>query len=230
MSAKQDAVYPRNAAALERQYNFGRSFAEVMGIAKGAQKTAETAQETATEAKKAYEGLDQEQIFKLLTNNGEVQGIFRGEDNQVYINANYITAGVIDAAVVTVVNLIAERLQSISGFSRLSVDSALLQFFFGEMETIKIRNASVTGGDDLTEGGAYPEIELIMRDQDLTPIAYGKMAANLLRLGGIQAEPVLNLRTTDNGRAYLGINGNTVGKWLSWKNNGDGTYTLIGKD
>lgn len=171
----------------------------------------------------------QEKIFNLLTNNGEVQGVFRGEDGQLYINANYITAGVIDAAVVKVVNLIAERLQSMSGFSRLSIDSALLQFFFGEAETIKIRNANVTGGDDLTESGAYPEIELIMRDQDQNPIAHGKMAANFLRLGGTTEEPVVNLRTTDNGRAYLGINGDTVGKWLSWKDNGDGTYTLIGK-
>ena len=229
MSAKQDRVYPRTPSALEQKYNFDKTFAEVMGYASTAQKAAETAQADADEAKKAFEGLDQKQIFNLLTNNGEAEGIYRGENGQIYINASYLMSGIIDAAVVQVVNLIAERLQSISGFSRISIDSALLQFFFGEAETIKIRNANVTGGDDLTEGGAYPEIELIMRDQDLTPIAYGKMAANFLRLGGIKEEPVVNLRTTDNGRVYLGINGDTVGKWLSWKDNEDGTYTLIGK-
>ena len=180
---------------------------------------------TAAALEQAY---GQEKIFNMLTKNGEVQGIFRGEDGQVYINANYITAGVIDAAVVKVVNLIAEQLESMSGFSRLSINSALLQFFFGESETIKIRNASVTGGDDLTEGGAYPEIELIMRDQDQTPIAYGKMAANFIRLGSTQEKPAFNVRINGD-RAYLGFDGDTAGKELSWKANGDGTYALIGK-
>lgn len=229
MSAKQDRAYPRTAAALEQKYNFNKTFAEVMGYATTAQKAAETAQEAADKANKAYDGLDQEEIFNLLTNNGEAQGIYRGEDGQIYINANYLMSGIIDAAVVQVVNLIAERLQSISGFSRISIDSALLQFLFGEAETIRIRNASATGGDNLNESGPYPILELIMRDEDLSPISYGKLAANLLRLGGIQEEPAFNLRTTDNGRAYLGIGGDTVGKWLSWKDNGDGTYTLIGR-
>lgn len=191
MVAKQDVVYPRTAAALDRAYG-------------------------------------QEKIFNLLTNNGEVQGVFRGEDGQLYINANYITAGVIDAAVVKVVNLIAERLQSMSGFSRLSIDSALLQFLFGEMETVNIHNKSMTGGGDLEDGGAYPIIEMIMRDNNLTPMAYSELTANHIQLGGTREEPIINLSTVYD-RAHLGINGDKIGKELSWKANGDGTYTLIGK-
>ncbi len=227
MSAKQDRVYPRTPSALEQKYNFNKTFAEVMGYASTAQKAAETAQEAADKANKAYEGLDQEQIFNLLTNNGEAEGIYR-QDGQIYINASYLVSGIIDAAVVQVVNLVAERLQSISGFSRVSIDSALLQFLFGEMETINIHNKSVTGGSDLSDGGAYPIIEMKMRDEDLTPIAYSEFTANHMQLGGTQEEPVINLSTVYD-RAHLGINGDKTGKELSWKDNGDGTFTLIGR-
>lgn len=87
--SKQDLNAPRTAADIERKYNFGKSFAEVMGIATDAR-------DTAAEAKKATSDLDvkltQEEIFNRLTNNGEVQGIFRDDDGQIYINAEYIVA------------------------------------------------------------------------------------------------------------------------------------------
>lgn len=87
--SKQDLVAPRTAADIESKYNFGKSFAEVMGIATDAR-------DTATEAKKVAETIDTkltpDEIFNLLTNNGEVQGIFRDDDGQIYINAEYIVS------------------------------------------------------------------------------------------------------------------------------------------
>lgn len=235
MSAKQDRVYPRTASALEQKYNFDKTFAEVMGYATTAKKSAEAAQDAAGEAKaaadkanEAYEGLDQEQIFNLLTDNGKEQGIYRGEDGHIYINASYLKSGIIAATLIDVANLIAERLQSISDNTRLSIDSALLKFLFGESETIKIHNTNIPGNDDVFLGGPYPIIEMIMRDGNLNPVSYCEIAANHLQLGGTKEEPAVNLRTLGD-RVYLGLNGDKEGKKLEWKDNGDGTYTPIGR-
>ena len=83
--SKQDRQGVRQASDLEQKYNFGKSFAEIMGIATDAQKKAE-------EANSSFEGLDHDAVFNLLTNNGELQGLFRGDDGELYINAEYIKA------------------------------------------------------------------------------------------------------------------------------------------
>ena len=83
--SKQDRQGVRTATDLERKYNFGRTFADVYGLISDAQKAAE-------EASKAVGELDHEKIFNLLTNYGEVQGIYR-EGDDVFINASYIKSG-----------------------------------------------------------------------------------------------------------------------------------------
>jgi hypothetical protein len=86
--SKQDRQGARTATDLEYKYKFGKSFAEVMGIAEDAQ----TAAEEAKDAVKDLDGeLDQTEIFNRLTNNGQAQGIYRDGDD-IYINAEYIRA------------------------------------------------------------------------------------------------------------------------------------------
>lgn len=85
--SKQDLCGARTAADIERKYNFGKSFSEVMGFAEQAQRSAEAAQSA---VKTLNENLSQEEIFNRLTNNGEAEGIFRDEDGNIYINAEYI--------------------------------------------------------------------------------------------------------------------------------------------
>ena len=85
-TSKQDRQGARTVSDLELRYRFDKSFAEVEGIATDAQKEAR-------EAKKIVEGLDQEKIFELLTEDGKWQGIFRADDGSVYLNGTYIKAG-----------------------------------------------------------------------------------------------------------------------------------------
>ena len=87
--SKQDLCGARTAADIERKYNFGKSFSEVMGFAEQAQRSAEAAQSA---VKTLNENLSQEEIFNRLTNNGEAEGIFRGDDGEIYINAEYIVS------------------------------------------------------------------------------------------------------------------------------------------
>lgn len=83
--SKQDRQGARTPADLERRYSFGKTFAEMLGMAEEAKKEAE-------KANKAIGGLDQDKIFNILTNNGESQGLYRSGNN-IYFNASYIGAG-----------------------------------------------------------------------------------------------------------------------------------------
>lgn len=89
MSLKQDRQGVRSATDLEQKYNFGKSFAEVMGLATDAR-------DTANAAKGAIDNLDNDldsdEIFNRLTENGALQGLYK-EDGNIYINASYIKSG-----------------------------------------------------------------------------------------------------------------------------------------
>lgn len=86
MSEKQDRQGARTINDLEMRYGgIGKTFAEVMGVATDARETAE-------ETSELYRGLDQEEIFKRLTNNGLWKGMYE-ENGEIYINASYIQSG-----------------------------------------------------------------------------------------------------------------------------------------
>ena len=99
--SKQDRAYTRTASDLERKYNFGQSFAEVYGLVSDAQRAAETARKAVDELDNA---LSPEELFNRLTNYGEVQGIYR-ENDEIYINASYIKSGRIAAQFIDAENL-----------------------------------------------------------------------------------------------------------------------------
>lgn len=96
--SKQDRTRARTAAEIEQKYNFGQTFAEVYNLITDAQKAAE-------EAQKAVDSLDHEQIFNLLTDNGKIKGVYRGDDGDVYINATYIKSGKLSAEYIDAENL-----------------------------------------------------------------------------------------------------------------------------
>lgn len=93
MSAKQDRARARTATDLEYRYNFGKSFAEVLGIATDARDAAESAQQAVGSLDSS---LNHEEIFNRLTDNGTSQAIYR-EDGNIYINASYIKSGSISS-------------------------------------------------------------------------------------------------------------------------------------
>lgn len=84
--SKQDRQGVRTASELEQKHNFGKRFAEIMGVATGAQKNADELEEMLGKT------LTPEEIFNILTDNGKTHGLFRGEDGELYINAQYIVA------------------------------------------------------------------------------------------------------------------------------------------
>lgn len=135
----------------------------------------------------------------------------------VGILADFIKAGTLDAAVVKVINLIAEKLTSVSGNSTLKITGAMLSMFSLAYETIRISNQAdgspIMYMDDYTDG--------VRTDR-------GELSPHHLRLGGKGVNAVVELGAQSTGHAYLRINEEDSPKLISWESNGDGTYTLIG--
>lgn len=95
--SKQDRQGVRTVNGLEQKYGFGKTFAEIEGIATDARTKAEEVE------KKINGDMTNEEIFNMLTQNGANQGLFRLDDGQLYINAEYIQ--VIDALFANNINM-----------------------------------------------------------------------------------------------------------------------------
>lgn len=88
--SKQDRQGVRTVTDLERKYTFGKRFADIMGVATDAQNKTEDLEDQFNNT------LTPEEIFNLLTDNGRMEGLYRGEDGELYINASYIRTGVLE--------------------------------------------------------------------------------------------------------------------------------------
>ena len=82
---KQDRQGARTVADLERRHSFGKKFSEIMGISTEANEKAE-------EVAEKFKGLTHKEIFNLLTDNGRLQGLYKGENGDYYFNAKYLSA------------------------------------------------------------------------------------------------------------------------------------------
>ena len=167
--------------------------------------------------KELDESIDQEAVFNRLTNGGKAQGIYMIDD-QLYINANYLKSGTIDANLVKVINLIADKLTSESGTSKLTIDAASMK-----MRGTSGTNCSLINFDD---GTAY--LYFTQFDANGSDMGRSQFGANRMTIGGTWIYPVVGFFAKD-GKPQLQLAGDTAPKTLSWKDNGDGTFTLIGQ-
>ena len=117
MSEKQDRARARTVDDIERRYNFGKTFAEVMGLATGARDTSDAALSAIANLNAS---LDQEEIFKRLTNDGTAQGLYRDDDGNLYINADYVQVGRLPAEVIDVEELLAVDIDMTGQFTSTS--------------------------------------------------------------------------------------------------------------
>ena len=234
MSAKQDRVAPRTAEDIERRTNLRQTLAEFAGMVDDAQKAADDAEAAAKAANDAVKNLnnelDQEEIFNRLTNNGEVQGIYMAEDGQIYINASYIVSGVIDAALVTVKNLIADSitsgvLKSSDGTLSIDLDNAALTIKNSINNSIKFLHSSMYLNHSGTD---------VMNIYSTLWATTGKVAATVASMNGADLE-LLSLTTNGVAAGAVSVGGtsNTVkikGKTVTWLDKGNGVYELVGAD
>ena len=255
---KQDIARARTTQDLERKYKFGESFAEAFGLAKDAQDAADKAQQAAEEAKSAAAGVDealtQEEIFNRLTNDGEDQGIYL-KDGKIYINASYILTGVLladliksgtlDASKVTVSNLSADSIKSgtldaskviianLIANTILSKDS-----FGGSMEILggvfRLYQDETNMVEVTVEYEGYPvmRMTLLTDGVETTRLEMGPEGFQVLDVSGDIPSVKFALQLDADGDPAITCNdtyGNSETLKIAWKDNGDGTYSLIGQ-
>jgi hypothetical protein len=100
--SKQDRQGARTPADLMRRFNYDKEFADVMRYANDAKRSAETASNAASQALSATNDLDtklnQRELFDRLTNFGQAQGIILDDEGNIFVNASYLSSGVIVSA------------------------------------------------------------------------------------------------------------------------------------
>ena len=166
------------------------------------------------EAWRAVNGQTSEDVFNRLTDYGRIQGIYI-EDNRWYINAE----------VANIINILAEKLQSVSDQSQLDIDGASF--------SLKTKGLGETYGvNNWGDGKAYSYFTEY--DGAGNDIGHSQFGARRIHLGGTWVRPVFAVQIDDYGNVLVGLEEGESGdltsmKKVSWRNNGDGTYTLIGE-
>ena len=156
-------------------------------------------------AQEKVDAQTQGDIFNKLTDGGKFQGLYI-QDGKLYINAE----------LVQIVNLIADHLRSVSESSVIDVSGARLRMDYDGQNTVYLSN----------QQGAWP-ILYLQEYEAGQRLAGAELSPHHLKLGGTSVEPVLSLYGTQDG-PKLGVSGQPA-RLLSWKSNGDGTFTLIGR-
>lgn len=248
--SKQDRQGPRTPAALEQKYQFGKSFAEMFGLVTDAQNAAEQAKETVA-------GLTQQEIFNRLTNYGEDQGLYL-QDGKIYFNAQYIMSRTFTTQAEVFLEPGLEEFEIImkhtNGTEAIPGDRIALYDFNNDglvnladaLACLQAMNryrpladwsgavkSTVTvtidaGTKAITVTGTNMwgrEIEYFFGAEGACiGTLYGNVAVTgKLSIGGA-------VRFEGNGdEAKMAIGYSGTPKSISWKDNGDGTFTLIGQ-
>lgn len=185
-------------------------------------------------AQSAVNSQTQEDIFNKLTNNGALPGLFM-KDGQLYINASYLMSGTLDAALITVKNLIADKVNSIKDKSWMEIDESALGMAYNDITNLLIYEFFGNEGDEDFDLAvplyAIPTIRLqnlfpneetgVFERTDETTLT----GWNLL-MGKTQDDPLFLLQCYD-GVSHIERLDKLLGKTISWEYI-SGRYVLTG--
>lgn len=168
--------------------------------------------------------LDQMELLKRLTKEWTDDGLYLTEEGKLAIKATAIVAGILDASLIQVINLIAEHLISSKDEFTLEIDGATISLRNAHGETFAISNS-----DDQTY------LYFTQYDSDGNVVHRSQYGANRVYVGGTWADPVFAIQVDNSGNTLMGLSQGESGdltqmKKLSWQPNGDGTFTLIGTE
>lgn len=110
------------------------------------------ASSNAQQAIDTVNSLDQKKVFNMLTDNGKVKGLFT-KDGQLFINADYIGSGSIDAKQIAIRNLLSIG----DDDNSVSVSSSGISFMTGGIQdalTIKPKSYKMVTYSECDDGGS----------------------------------------------------------------------------
>ena len=159
----------------------------------------------------------QKDIFRKLTDGGKVQGLFMGEDGNIYVNASYIKTGTLDASAVEVKDLSASNISggtldaskiTVKGLSAGSVTTGRLKSSDGsvyfDLETGQIvchgdgKKAVISGGDVRLYNGSGTLVAMVTADSSNGCLKlYDKDGIERLGITASVAGPMVTLWDAD---------------------------------
>lgn len=238
--SRQDRQGVRLPADVERKWGFKKKFDNAM-------KAAEAASNSVKELDKS---LTQKEVFNRLTNGGKSQGLFMDVNGQVYINASYITAGILasldnETFYLDLVNGVLK-----GKFEEFTVQGKTVDKIASEQAETIASNKAGTALDDAkkyADEAAKKAAKEAVDGQTQADI-FNKLTNNGQNEGVyiINGQVFVNasyissgiLASQDGTTFYLDLDNGVVkgnfsemsisGKKVSWKENTDGTFTLIG--
>lgn len=217
MIQKQDRIHPRKPSDLERKYDFRKSFDQVK---RSAGEAIDAARLTDQNVKEIDRNMDQREIFKRLTKNGQARAMYMDEMGNIFINASYLAAGILSSMDGTTFYLDLVKGILKGKFSELSISGKTV----GEIASDVVKGQTQSDIlNKLTQNGTAKGIFF----------KNGQLYINASYLGaGV-------LKSRDETTFFLDIENNVLrgkfteleiaGKKVEWKDNGDGTFTLVGR-
>lgn len=201
-------------------------------------------------AKQAVSAQTQFDIFNKLTNNGAAEGIFL-KDGQLYINVNYLAAGILASADgkiqidlgsdgnipvfntgISTNGLIVrgDEANAKSLFTATALKGAYGDYYYGDVNFFSADGPAILHITEAFNADYSEKVGVTMalynksRNKAIDFSVVEDIAGIWLRNNGVNSG---FLGQMSDGASALIIN-QINGKTVSWKDNGDGTYTLIG--
>lgn len=238
--------------------SFAEAFGLANEAKSAANQAQQAAEEAKSAAAGVDTKLTQEEIFNRLTNNGEDQGLYL-KDGKVYVNAQYILSGsftskasvflepgleefetikahILGTATisnkskydfnndgdVTITDLLLCR-KAMLGLSSLASWSGAVK----STVTVTLDASAATKAMKITGTNMWGRAVEIYMGVDGANI--GVVPGNLAVGGKFSVGGAVQFETTANNEATMSVGTTGTPKKISWKDNGDGTFTLIGQ-
>lgn len=177
-------------------------------------------------AQEAVDRQSQKDIFNKLTDRGKAQGLFLGEDGNVYINASWISTGVLRSADDSVEVDLGNNCVTIYGErdgckTELRLSSSGIEGYGENSEQEMEHTLSILVGVKGNPTGLWNESW-----QENTGLTLGSVAGEVFLGESTAAVKVFGSSVDIDSTLQDGVR--VYGKTVSWRDNGDGTSTLIG--
>lgn len=220
--SRQDRQGVRRPADLEQKYNFPKRFDEAMEAAATAQKAVE-----------ALDGqLDQAEVFNRLTNNGASQGLFLDNNGDIFINASYLVTGILksldnETFYLDLVNGILR-----GKFQEFSIAGKTVEEIAGEKSSTAQGNAEKyadTAAKNAVDAQTQTDVFNKLTNNGSAQGIYYKDGQLYINASYLAAGI---LKTANGTTFHLDIAKNALkiaGKTVSWKENDDGDFVLVGE-
>lgn len=182
--AASDAAAKANAAKIKA---VSAASKDASNKANAALSSAKSYADSAASA--AVNAQTQMDIFNKLTNNGAVQGFYI-QDGKLYINAEFVS----------ILNLIANRVKSVSGGNAMEIVGSELRMSYDGVVSVYLENSSTS------QGQVWPIMYLIDMAKnsaggyDVTD--WGELTPHHIRIGGQRNYPLFEV-STSSGRAEI---------------------------